>query len=375
MMNYDVAIVGGGLAGLTAAIHLAQGGRCIVVIEKQAYPHHKVCGEYVSNEVGPYLAQLGVALESLGAVPIDTLELSTLKGRLIKSKLPLGGLGISRYTLDDTLYKRALAVGVHFIFKKVAKIEYHNVHFKVFTDDNETIASNLVVGAYGKRSFLDRQLSRKFIERKSQWIAVKSHYRYDDFPGNVVALHNFRGGYGGLSKTEKGVVNFCYLTTYESFQRQKSISEFNKHVVSQNPHLAEFLENATALFEEPLTIAQISFEPKSAVVDHVLMCGDTAGLIHPLCGNGMAMAIHSAKIASELIESFLSSFIGSRHNLESLYQKKWNNAFKRRLWMGRRLQALLLNPGLSKIAFEVVTKRPGVVRQLIKNTHGKPFTK
>jgi len=44
-----------------------------------------------------------------------------------------------------------------------------------------------------------------------------------------------------------------------------------------------------------------------------LMIGDTAGLIHPLCGNGMAMAIHSAKIASELIGDFYANRIKSQN--------------------------------------------------------------
>ena len=55
MSLLNVVIVGGGLAGLTSALHLTQSGLGVTLIEKNPYPRHKVCGEYISNEVLPYL--------------------------------------------------------------------------------------------------------------------------------------------------------------------------------------------------------------------------------------------------------------------------------------------------------------------------------
>ncbi|CAM4332447.1 NAD(P)/FAD-dependent oxidoreductase [Zobellia roscoffensis] len=373
MEQYDVIIVGGGLAGLTAAIHLAKVGHAVLVFEKEAYPHHKVCGEYVSNEVLPYLISLGVDLKDHGAISIDTLKFSTVKGIVLETKLPLGGTGISRYAFDNLLYKKAVSLGVDFVFKIVSEIRFQGAVFKMVTIDNETYTSRILIGAYGKRGALDKQLNRSFIQQKSSWLAVKSHYRLDSFPENEVGLHNFKGGYGGLSKTESGAINFCYLTSYKSFQLEKDIEKFNTRVVQKNPILEEFLTHAEPLFESPLTIAQVSFHAKSPVEQHVIMCGDTAGLIHPLCGNGMAMAIHSAKIASECIDAFLSGNEIDRIKMEGAYVKKWNRTFKRRLWFGRQLQSVLLNPTWSSFAMALVVKQPWLLKQLIKNTHGKPI--
>ena len=58
-MKYEVVIIGGGLAGLSAAIDLKKRGRSVGLIEKASFPRHKVCGEYVSNEVLPYLQSIG----------------------------------------------------------------------------------------------------------------------------------------------------------------------------------------------------------------------------------------------------------------------------------------------------------------------------
>ena len=93
----------------------------------------------------------------------------------------------------------------------------------------------------------------------------------------------------------------CYITDYESFKKFKNISNFQKKVVCKNKHLKNIFEQSTSVFEKPLTISQVSFETKRPVENHIIMCGDTAGMIHPLCGNGMGMAIISAKLASNLI--------------------------------------------------------------------------
>ncbi len=373
MSQYDVIIVGGGLAGLTAAIHLSQRDIDVLLIEQKEFPHHKVCGEYVSNEVLPYLEFLNIPIAESGAVTIDRLKISTKKGKYVETDLPLGGFGISRYALDHLLYQKALENEVSFVFESVRLIQKVKESFQVDIVGDGVYNAGVVVGAYGKRSSLDKYLNRDFIKQKSSWLGVKSHYRYEGFPSNEVALHNFNGGYGGLSKTETGAINFCYLTSYASFQKTKNISDFNTQIVSQNPFLKEFLSNASPIFTTPLTIGQISFQPKSIVENHILMCGDAAGLIHPLCGNGMAMAIHAAKILSESILRFFENKTYSREQLEVDYQAAWKTAFERRMWVGRKLQSILLNEKWSSYSQKAAISSPFLLRSVVKATHGKPI--
>jgi flavin-dependent dehydrogenase len=262
---------------------------------------------------------------------------------------------------------------VSFLFEGVDTVNYDDDFFYIETDSGKKFTSKTAIGAFGKRSNIDKHLQRKFIEKKSSWLGIKAHYQLPDFPEHLVALHNFKGGYGGLSKTENGAVNFCYLTNYKSFKSEKDMQHFNKKVVSENPFLADFLKEAIPIFDQPLSIAQISFQQKEAVENHMLMCGDSAGLIHPLCGNGMAMAIHSAKIASELLSTYLTAKDPNRYQLEVAYKKQWSKAFKHRLWIGRKLQWLLLHHTLSNIAMKIVAKSPKLLQLLIKQTHGKPI--
>ena len=372
MKNKEVLIIGGGLAGLTAAIHLSQIGFKITVVEKNEFPKHKVCGEYISNEVLPYLNSLNLDIAGLLPTTITHLEFSTSSGKTIKNSLPLGGFGISRYTLDEYLYKKAVANGCEIIRDTVESIVFDNEEFTVITSNKTILKSEIVIGAYGKRSNIDQKLNRNFILKKSPWLAVKAHYS-GDFPNDLVGLHNFKGGYCGVSRVENDIINICYLADYETFKQFKNIDDYQEKVVYQNPHLKTIFKKNHLLFEKPLTISQICFEEKQAVENHILMIGDTAGLIHPLCGNGMAMAIHSAKIVSELVEKYFSNEIKSRNELEESYVKEWNFNFKKRLKMGRLLAQLLQKQKLSGVLMRILIIFPFLLPKIIRKTHGKPI--
>nr|WP_029033031.1 NAD(P)/FAD-dependent oxidoreductase [Salinimicrobium terrae] len=371
MINSNIIIVGGGLAGLTAAIHLAQKGQKITLFEKDSFPHHKVCGEYLSREVKPYLDDLEINLEKLKPKNLDRLLYSTPSGRSIEVDLPLGALGVSRYALDELLYETAKANGVEVLQEKVTEITFLKDRFKVTSSEGE-YSAGYVLGGFGKRSLLDKNLNREFFKEAAPWVAVKSHYQLKDFPDDLVALHNFKGGYCGLSRTESGNINMCYLATYESFKAHKDPEIFNEKVLRKNPFLNNFLAEASPVFEQPLTIAQISFSKKEAVKDHVLMMGDTAGLIHPLCGNGMAIAIHSAKIASEeILKHFKTG--NSREEMENAYKERWDKIFSQRFRTAFWLQKILLSENLAEISQTLISTMPFLLPKIIKKTHGEPI--
>ena len=284
----------------------------------------------------------------------------------------MGGFGISRYVLDNYLYQKALANGCEIIQDTVDAVDFDNDQFSVTTSNNTVLKSKIVIGAFGKRSNIDLKISRNFIQKKSPWLAVKAHY-VADFPDDLVGLHNFKGGYCGVSKVENNVVNICYLADYETFKKFKNITEYQNTVLAQNPHLRAIFENSILLFEKPLTISQISFDKKKAVENHILMIGDTAGLIHPLCGNGMAMAIHSAKIVSELIEKYYNNEINSRIELEEKYIQEWEFNFRKRVRMGQFLSIILQKQKLSRILLQILVLFPFLLPIIIKKTHGKPI--
>ena len=368
--KFDVIIIGGGLAGLCNAIHLSKYGTNVLLIEKNEYPKHKVCGEYISNEVLPYLNFLDINPFDFGAVKIDKFQLSTTKNKLITAKLPLGGFGISRYELDFVLSEKAKENGVLVVQDLVINVGFHKDTFSVATKENHSFTAKICIGSFGKRSLLDIKMERDFIQKKAPYLGVKIHVK-GNFPNDLVALHNFKGGYCGVSKVENNAINLCYITNYAAFKKYKNIDDFQENVVFKNQFLKEIFQHTTPVFEKPLSISQISFETKKPVENHMIMCGDSAGMIHPLCGNGMSMAIQSAQIASPLILNYLKGNHMTRNELEKRYISQWNAQFKWRLKAGHFIAMLFRKEKIAAILLQVLKRIPFLLPIIIKQTHGK----
>lgn len=366
---YDVLIIGGGLAGLTEAILLTKAGLKIALVEKKSYPFHKVCGEYFSNEVLSFMQEkLEVNPFDLGAVKISKFQLTSPKGRKLSLDLDLGGFGISRYTLDQALYTKAKYLGTDFYLDtQVTKINDDTV----LTHTGAQIKAKIIIAAYGKRANLDSKLKRRFFYKRSPYIGVKYHIKYkqDD---DLIALHNFKNGYCGISRIENGKYCLCYLTTRANLKKYKTIAHMEKEILCQNPFLQKIWQEAEFLFPKPEVINEISFASKTLIENQMLMSGDSAGMIAPLAGNGMSMAIHGGKVLSELLIDFFEQKI-SEKELYQLYPKQWKKLFGQRLWIGRKLQQFFGSVFLSEMLVLFFRNAKPLARQLIKKTHGKEF--
>lgn len=372
---YDIGVIGGGLGGLTLAIQAAKQGLSVVLFEKEQYPFHKVCGEYISNESWSFLERCGVPLSEWNLPKISKLCISDNVGEQFNFQLPLGGFGISRYKLDNALYEIAVKLGVKvFTQTKVNDVYLHNNQFVVITDGFTSYAKT-VVGSFGKRTNLDVKLKRKFIQLKpskiSNYIGVKYHLKYPQ-PIDTISLHNFNNGYCGISAIEDGQYCCCYLTTANNLSNAgNSIEQMEKEILSANNQLANIFSTAEILYKQPLTISQISFEKKEQVINHILFVGDAAGLITPLCGNGMSMAMHAAQLVLIQIKRFLNNEI-SRTEMEKAYTKSWQKQFAFRTATGRVVQQFFggSNTGLF---LKLMQKFPFIATKLIQQTHGKSF--
>jgi flavin-dependent dehydrogenase len=367
----SVAIIGGGLAGLTSSILLARKGIPVTLIEKKQYPFHRVCGEYISNEVVPFLKAEKLFPEEFRPAHISRFQLTATNGKSAILPLDLGGFGISRYTFDHFLFQEAEKSGVTIIQgEEVSSVKFNDYNFTLNVSDHQLIA-DVVLCAYGKRTKLDVEWKRSFTRSRSPYVGVKHHLK-TDHPNDLIALHNFEGGYCGISQVESGRTNLCYLVHRDSVRQAGSISQLEATVLKKNPWLKSIFENSEFLFDKPETIGEISFETKEPVFEHMLMVGDAAGMITPLCGNGMAMAIRSGKMAAELVTEYCQSKI-SRAALENFYASRWKKMFTNQLWFGRQVQKLFGSATASNVAIQLAVRSKWVTQTIIRNTHGQPF--
>lgn len=364
---YDIAITGGGLAGLSLAILQAQAGKSVILFEKNTYPFHRVCGEYISLESWGFLESLGLPLSQMQLPIIKNLQVTSPSGTSLDAKLDLGGFGISRYQLDFELAKIAKKLGVQILENtKVKDIIRTENQFEVFTE-NTAFRSKIAVGSFGKRSNLDVDWKRPFISKNrtslNQYVGVKYHIK-TDFPKDKIALHNFSDGYCGISAIEDDLYCLCYMTTKANLKKShNNIDLMEENILSTNPFLRRIFKDSEKVWTQPEVISQISFEKKGQFEREIPLLGDASGMIAPLCGNGMSMAFHGAYLLHNLLES--------GENIKENYPKKWNENFATRLLVGRTVQRLFGNPIMTDLLIRGMKLTPSLLQLIIKNTHGR----
>jgi menaquinone-9 beta-reductase len=374
--TYDTAIIGGGLAGLTLSISLAKQGFSIILFEKETYPFHKVCGEYISLESWHYLeTEMGVPLTEMNLPIIKKLLVTSPNGNSLHCDLDLGGFGISRYTLDNTLKNNAENIGVTILQNcKAEDVQFAENIFTIKTSQG-IYQSKVCCGSWGKRSNFDvkwkRPFTNKTSDRLNNFVGIKYHVK-TDFPNDMIALHNFKDGYCGISKIENDKYCVCYLTKACNIKNAGSIEKAEEQILSENPHLKKLFSSMERLYDAPVSISQISFSKKKAVENNILMLGDAAGMITPLCGNGMSMAMHSAKIASANIAAFLQNNI-NRQQLEKNYAKAWKSNFNTRVKIGKFVQYLFGRKTITNFFVHLMKRSKFLTNKIISLTHGKAF--
>ncbi|MDX2245468.1 MAG: NAD(P)/FAD-dependent oxidoreductase [Bacteroidia bacterium] len=371
-MNPSVIIIGGGLSGLVSAILLREKGLSVTLIEKKSWPFHRVCGEYISNEVLPLLQRIGVDPFLSGAVSISRFRLTSPDGFVADTPLPLGGFGISRYTLDYALMKKGLSLGVEFLSgTEVSAVNFDGKTFEVEARTGKKLKTSVVLGAFGKRSGLDRVLDRSFFRKKSPYLGVKYHMDWD-VADDLVELHTFHGGYCGVSKVEENRTNVCYMIERSLFKAAGGMVGTERDILGKNPFLREVFTKGEKLFAKPVTINEISFARKSLVAGQILMIGDAAGMITPLCGNGMAMAVRSGWMVAPWVEKFVKGEI-DRNEMVRGYTSEWKTEFRTRLWLGRKIQSVFGNTFLTNQSVRFLGHQPQLLCTIVRQTHGKPF--
>ena len=368
----QVIIIGGGLAGAAAAILLAREGVEVTVLEQRRYPFHKLCGEFFSPETQRLFESLGVLnkLSAAGAQPIDQVRLTSPRGLTVERSLPGTALGLSRFVVDQVLIEQARAEGA--IVEEGVRVQRIagalDSGFSLETNQGPYTAS-VVLGAYGKRGLLDRKLGRAFMARHEPYVAFKAHYEGVELPG-VIEMHAFPGGYCGLSHVEAGRVNVCWIADEGLLKAAGGDADrMIAQSLCRNPVLADRFNRLRRVSPSFLAISQISFARKSLFDGEVCMIGDTAGLITPLCGDGMAMALQSAALASPLTVEFLQGE-KTAQGLKAAYRQAWQAAFATRIRLGKVLHGGFSRPALAHSALRFLKRAPGLTDWMIEKTRG-----
>ena len=172
---HDIAILGGGPSGAAAACGLARAGRAPLVVEREAGPRHKVCGEFLSVEAQACLADLGIDPLALGGVPIRYVRLFH-RGRAAEARLPFEGVGLTRRALDEALLNRAEALGAILLRgETVREVARDGAAFRIGLGRLRAVPARTALLATGKHDL--RGLKRRVPARGEPRNGFKAYHR------------------------------------------------------------------------------------------------------------------------------------------------------------------------------------------------------
>ena len=356
-VEVDVAIVGAGPAGSTLAAILARRGASVALIDRDTFPRDKVCGEFLSYDALPIIDDFGLDLSS--APRISRCRIVGRR-RTFEFEFPQTARGVSRLRLDDLLVRHAVAAGAQALESCSASAISRE---RVETDRGE-IRARVVVGAWGRWGRFDQQLNRKFVtDRGHRNFGFKRHYRGDG--SDVIELYSFEKGYVGVSAIENGETNICGLVHAARLAGHKGKWEaFIDEIRREEPHVDAMYARYEPAQDAFLSSEPVIFRGRSAVEQGIFLIGDASGIIDPLTGSGMAMALQSAVLVAPFV---LDALVGKRD--ERKYERQHREFFDNRIAWSRRVAVLLSRPNLLDSALAV---RPSAAigEFLLRKTRG-----
>jgi flavin-dependent dehydrogenase len=293
---HDALIIGGGLAGGAAACVLAREGRRVLLLEREAGAHHKLCGEFLSAEGAAALRHLGLAPESLGAQPIRRMRLAT--GHAVaEAALPFTAFGLSRRRLDAALLARGRTLGAD--VRQGVTVRALDEDGTAHLVDGSSIAARATLLATGKHEL--RGWKRP---EGAPMVGFKLHLKLDGAQAarltGHVELHLLPGGYAGLQMVEGGVANLCLLLREAP---PGGLAALPERIAPAGSLLAERLRGSFPLWERPLAIARVPYGHLHDGEEDtpIWRLGDQAAVTPSFTGDGMAIALHSGLLAARML--------------------------------------------------------------------------
>ena len=351
---YDLAVIGGGPAGTSAAITAARLGFRVLLLEAGMFPRHKVCGEFVSGEA---ISTLGTILGSASLLE-DAPRVSKARifvdGHAADLVITPPALSLPRYQLDVALWEKALESGARTCEKTpVREIHRENEAFLILTETGQSRA-RAVIDASGRWSRLRRL--KPVVD--DNWIGLKGHF-YEAEQSNFCDLYFFQGGYCGIQPLGDGRVNAAAMVKPEI---ARTLSE----VFAQNPEL-ETRSRGWQTASEPVSTAPLFFASPRTVDRQIALAGDAAAFIDPFAGDGISIALHSGRMAAISLSTYLRAETSLASALQS-YDRQYRQLIAPALKNASRLRRLLRLPKPLQLTAVSLLNFPCIARAAVQQT-------
>lgn len=372
--RYDIAILGGGVAGSSMAGALAAKGWRTLLIERHIFPRHKVCGEFLSPESARSLVSLGLdaPVESLRPAVMNRVKLIAAGESELDIPLPAPAFGVSRFALDYKLHQVAREHGAEVrTGTTVISVSPDERGYRIIArnrDGRYEMEARAAVGAWGRNPRHGLTTYARHLPRKS-YIGVKAHYEFaSGEAGAAVELYFFVGGYAGVAPVGDGRINVAALMTQRAFDEAgRTVPGALGHIGVLNRAFQRRLAGAVSVEGTEAAVAQVEVSRKPVAWDQYAHIGDAAAVVPPLCGDGMAMALRSVELCSPLADGYLRGQLtlpAWRREYDRLLQREFSGPMR---W-GRWIQSVMGNKAAASLAVRLGLLVPGAAARIVQAT-------
>ena len=374
----DILIIGGGPAGTTTALYLSQLGFDITIIEKKVFPRETLCGEFLSKEVIDILKELNLFDDFISLNPnkLNSFRAVDDSGVELESELNFEAYAMRRSVFDLLLVEKAKSRNVRVIqpAEVISTVKINSEFISLIEEDTGNkiqIKSKLVIAAYGKQNILDKKLERVFINKKSNLNGVKFHLPINLLKNSFsdeIRIYTDEELYCGMNQVSETEMTICFLEN----RNQSKIPSRERliDVIKSNKYFKKVFSDEAIEYIKSVNIygtGNIYFGSREVVEDGIIMVGDAARVISPLAGDGIGMAMESAKLLFEIISEFEHDK-PSREKIYSSYKKQYKKKFSKRLHAARVIQGIILNRKSRRLGFGLAKNYPSLLPYLIKFT-------
>jgi flavin-dependent dehydrogenase len=411
MSDFDAIIVGGGPAGASAAIELAASGARVLLAERERFPRHKLCGEFISPECLGHFARLGVLerMEAGGGARVSETIFYAPSGRGVSVPSAwfgggaVGGfdaLGLSRAEMDARLLARAREAGATVLEEAALAgvltegTRVRGVRLHTPGGGTREFRARVTLDATGRHRALVRRAERGLnrggkkdgeadggpahaaedAKGRARLVAFKAHLEGTRGAPGVCEIYFYPGGYGGLSPVEGGLSNLCFIARARDVRRGGSdAGRVAREVLTRNRRAAHTLGGARARTRW-LGVSVESFgRHEPAPFDGLLAVGDAAAFIDPFTGSGMLMALEGGGLAARAVTRWLARGGEDFAALAREYRDDYAARFDARLRLCGLLRRAALAPtALAELSVLALGASAGLRRRLARATRGRP---
>lgn len=370
----DVLIAGAGPAGAIAARALALRGARVLMVDRDAFPRHKLCGDTLNPGAVRLLAGIGLTGGALDSgLPIAGMRV-TGPGASVVAHYKDGHRGVSllRRDLDLWLVEEAIAAGVRFepgftaqAALTVGTSDTTAVRGLVLRDPNGTITrmpASVTIAADGRRSAVARSVGLGSQPVSPRRWAYGVYFPADSAPQSEILgeMHVRRGWYAGVVRVPGDLLNVCVVVDRPAAGQQPM--DLVRNYLGRDPELGERFGK-----KEPVATVSIlgplAVDCGAAGVPGLFTAGDAAGFVDPMTGDGLNLAMRGALMAAD--ESMRVLETGDWEGAVERLTEERQRGLGSKLRFNRFVRSLTSSSVGVSAAGVAASLAPGLVRRLV----------